>query len=91
MHIFYTNKVPRVVLQFLWTVTHLGGEKSTCRTSQTRPHHQARPALQVRPAWQVRPVLQVRPTLPGAAAPTPYHILGPKHFLPRVHNLDERD
>jgi hypothetical protein len=26
MHIFYTNKVPRVVLQFLWTGTHLGGK-----------------------------------------------------------------
>jgi hypothetical protein len=26
MHIFCTNKVPRVVLQFLWTGTHLGGE-----------------------------------------------------------------
>jgi hypothetical protein len=25
MHIFYTNKVPRVVLQFLWTGTQLGG------------------------------------------------------------------
>jgi hypothetical protein len=23
---FYTNKVPQVVLQFLWTCTHLGGE-----------------------------------------------------------------
>jgi hypothetical protein len=23
---FYTNKVPRVVLQFLWTSTHLGGK-----------------------------------------------------------------
>jgi hypothetical protein len=26
MHIFYTNKVPRVELQFLWTGTHLGGK-----------------------------------------------------------------
>jgi hypothetical protein len=26
MHIFDTNKVPRVVLQFLWTGTHLGGK-----------------------------------------------------------------
>jgi hypothetical protein len=25
MHILDTNKVPRVVLQFLWTGTHLGG------------------------------------------------------------------
>jgi hypothetical protein len=30
MHIFYTNKVPQVVLQFLWTCTHLGGEEPTC-------------------------------------------------------------
>jgi hypothetical protein len=34
---------------------------------------------------------QVRPTLPGAAGPTPCHVLGPKRFLPRMHNLDERD
>jgi transposase InsO family protein len=26
MHIFYTNKVPRVELQFLWIGTHLGGK-----------------------------------------------------------------
>jgi hypothetical protein len=26
MHIFYTNKVPQVVLKFLWTGTHLGGK-----------------------------------------------------------------
>jgi hypothetical protein len=26
MHIFGTNKVPQVVLQFLWTGTHLGGK-----------------------------------------------------------------
>jgi hypothetical protein len=43
MHIFYTNKVPQVVLQFLWTGTHLGGEmEPTCHTSQARLHHQAR-------------------------------------------------
>jgi hypothetical protein len=40
-----------VVLQFLWTGTHLGEKmESTWRMSQARPHHQARPALQVRPA-----------------------------------------
>jgi hypothetical protein len=63
----------------------------TWHTNQARPHHQARTALQVRPAWQMRPALQARSTLPGVAAPTPCHVLGPKHFLPRVHNLDERD
>jgi hypothetical protein len=26
MHIFDTNKVPQVVLQFLWIGTHLGGK-----------------------------------------------------------------
>jgi hypothetical protein len=29
--------------------------------------------------------------LEGVAGPAPWHILGPEHFLPRVHNLDERD
>jgi hypothetical protein len=33
MHIFDTNKVSRVVLQFLWTCTHLGGKEPTCHTS----------------------------------------------------------
>jgi hypothetical protein len=32
---------------------------------------------------------QARPALPGAAAPAPCHVLGPKHFLPYVHNLHE--
>jgi hypothetical protein len=32
MHIFYTNKVPRVVLQFLWTGTQLGGKWNQCAT-----------------------------------------------------------
>jgi hypothetical protein len=59
MHIFDTNKVPRVVLHFLWTSTHLGGKEPMCHMSQARRHHQA---------W---PVLQVRPALPGATAPAP--------------------
>jgi hypothetical protein len=65
--------------------TFRGEMEPTCHTSQARPHHQARPALQVRPAKQVRPAL------PGVAAPTPCHVLGPNQVLPRVHNLDERD
>jgi hypothetical protein len=32
MHIFDTNQVPRVVLQILWTGTHLGGKWSQCAT-----------------------------------------------------------
>jgi hypothetical protein len=35
MHIFDTNKVPWVVLQFLWTGTHLG-EKRNQRTTRAR-------------------------------------------------------
>jgi hypothetical protein len=70
---------------FMDRFTIRGEMEPTCHTSQARTHHQARPALQVQLAWQVRPAL------PGAAAPAPCHVLGPKHFLPRVHNLDERD
>jgi hypothetical protein len=29
--------------------------------------------------------------MPGATGLAPCHVLGPEHFLPRVHNLDERD
>jgi hypothetical protein len=59
--------------------TFRGEMEPTCHKSQARPYHQAWPALQVRPA------------LPGAAGPALCHVHGPKHFLPRVHNLDERD
>jgi hypothetical protein len=79
MHIFGTNKFPRVVLQFSWTGTHLGGKEQTCHMSQERSHHEARPAQQVRLA------------LPGAAAPALCHVYGPSQVLPRVHNLDEQD
>jgi hypothetical protein len=40
---------------------------------------------QARPHHQARPALQVRPHLP------PWHDLGPKCFLPYVHNLDEEN
>jgi hypothetical protein len=79
MHIFYTNKVPRVVLQFLWTGTHLGGNGANV------PHElgTAAPPGTADPAGAT--------ALAGAAGPAPCHVLGPEHFLPRVHNLDERD
>jgi hypothetical protein len=45
MHIFYTNKVPRVLLQFLWTGAHLGEKRNQRATRarhgrpcQVRPH-----------------------------------------------------
>jgi hypothetical protein len=44
MHIFYTNKVPRVVLQFLWTGTQLGGNGTNV------PHEPGTAGLQVQPA-----------------------------------------
>jgi hypothetical protein len=31
---------------------------------------------------QAKPHHQARRALPGASAPAPYHVLGPKHFLP---------
>jgi hypothetical protein len=80
MHIFNTNKVPRVVLEILWIGTRLG-EKWSQRATR------ARHGLTTKHG---RP-LQVRPALPGAAGPAMCHVHGPKHFLPRVHNLDERD
>jgi hypothetical protein len=85
MHIFYTNKVPRVVLQFLWTGTHLVGKGTNV------PHElgTAAPPGIAGPAGAAG--------LAGAAGPAkcgrtyPCHVLGPEHFLPRVQNLDERD
>jgi hypothetical protein len=73
MNIFHTNKVPRVVLQFLWTCTHLEGKGTNV------PHELGTAA----------PPGTAGPTC--AAAPAPCHVLGPNHFLPRVHNLDEQD
>jgi hypothetical protein len=34
---------------------------------------------------------RVRSALPGAVGPAQCHVLTPEHFLPHVHNLDERD
>jgi hypothetical protein len=51
MRIFYTNKVPQVVLQVLWAGTHLGGKWSQratrARHSRTTRHDQ--PCRCVRP------------------------------------------
>jgi hypothetical protein len=56
MHVFNTDKVPRVVLVFLLAGTHLGDKKeSLSHTSQVRPNQQVRPALLVWPALLVRP------------------------------------
>jgi hypothetical protein len=83
MDSFYTNKVPRVVLQFLWTGTHLGGEGTNM------PHELGTAA----------PLGTTGPTgaagLAGAAGPTgasgPCHISGPSQVLPHVNNFDEQD
>jgi hypothetical protein len=55
MHIFYTNKVPRVVLQFLWVDTHLGGKRNqrATRARHGRTSRKGRPCRCGRP-WQVR-------------------------------------
>jgi hypothetical protein len=85
MHIFYTNKVPRVVLQFLWTVTHLGGKGPNV------PHElgTAAPPGTAGPAGAVGLASMAGPA--GAAAPAPCHVSGPSQVLPHVHNLDEQD
>jgi hypothetical protein len=53
MHIFDTNKVPRVVLQFLWTGTHLGGNGANV------PHE---------PGTTAPPGMTCRMDLPGSTA-----------------------
>jgi hypothetical protein len=46
MHVFNTNKVPRVVLVFLLAGTHLGIKReSPSHTKQVRPNQQVRSAL----------------------------------------------
>jgi hypothetical protein len=78
MHIFDTNKVPRVVLQFLWIGTHLGGKWSQCATRARhgrttrhgRPCRCGRPGKCGRPCWCSRPC-QVQPHLPRATSSVP--------------------
>jgi hypothetical protein len=52
MHIFDTNKVPRVVFQFLWIGTHLGGKGTNVphELGTTAPPGTADPAGAVGPA-----------------------------------------
>jgi hypothetical protein len=64
MHIFYTNKVPRVVLQFLWIGTHLGGKRNQ---RATRARH-GRTTTHGRSCRCGRPC-QLRPHLPRATSP----------------------
>jgi hypothetical protein len=65
MHIFGTNKVPRVVLQFSWIGTHLGGRNQPA----TRARH-GRTTMQGQPCWCDRPC-QVQPHLPRATSSVP--------------------
>jgi hypothetical protein len=72
MHIFYTNKVPQVVLQFLWTGTHLGEKRNKRATqamnsrtsSHDRPFRGGRPG---RCGWPC----QVQSHLPRATSSVP--------------------
>jgi hypothetical protein len=72
MHIFYTNKVRWVVLQFLWTGTHLGGKwnQRATRVRHDRTTRNGRPCRCGRPGRCGRPC-QVRPHLPCATSPVP--------------------
>jgi hypothetical protein len=67
MHFFYTNKVPRVVLQFLWIGTHLGGNQRATRARHSRTTRHGRPC---RCSWPYRCgwPYQVRPHLPRATS-----------------------
>jgi hypothetical protein len=80
------------VLQILWIGTHLGEKWSqrATRARHGRTTRHDRPCRCGRSGRCGRP-WQVRPILPGAAGPAPCHVLSLEHFLPRVHNLDERD
>jgi hypothetical protein len=64
MHVFNTNKVPRVVLVFLLAGTHLGIKRES-------PSHtgQVRPALLVQPDHPVRSALLVQPALHPTTTP----------------------
>jgi hypothetical protein len=79
MHIFDTNKVPRVVLHFLWTGTHLGGEGTNV------PHEPGTAA----PPGMAGPAGAASPTRCDRTCPVP--VSGPSQVLSRVHNLDEQD
>jgi hypothetical protein len=71
MHIFDINKVPRVVLQFLWTGTQLGGwSQRDTRARHGRTTKHGRPYRCVHPGRCGRPC-QVRPHLPCATSLVP--------------------
>jgi hypothetical protein len=67
MHIFYTNKVPRVVLKFLWTVTHLGRKWNQ---RATRARH-GRTTKHGRPCRCSRPGRCIWPSMCGRTCPVP--------------------
>jgi hypothetical protein len=85
MHIFDTNKVPRVVLQFSWIGTRLGGKGTNV------PHELGTiaPPGTTGPAGAADLTVAASPA--GAAAPAPCHIFGPSQVFPHVHKLDEQD
>jgi hypothetical protein len=72
MHIFYTNKVPGVVLQFLWTGLQLGGKwnQRATRARHGRTTRHGRPCKCNWPGRCGRPC-QVRPHLPRATCLVP--------------------
>jgi hypothetical protein len=76
MHIFGTNKVPRVVLQFSWTSTHLGGKGTNMphEPGTAAPLGMAGPAVAADPARCGRtcpvPCLQLK------SSPSPHVQLG---------------
>jgi hypothetical protein len=83
MHVFNTNKVPRVVLVFLLEGTHLG------KNEVTEPHQAGatEPACAIGPAGEAGPVGAVGSA--GVAGPAPYHdpSSGDYHF--HKHTLYE--
>jgi hypothetical protein len=70
MHIYGTNKVPRVVLWFLWADTHLGQKWNQCatRARHSRTTRHGWPCSCGRPGRCGRPC-QVRPHLPCGTPP----------------------
>jgi hypothetical protein len=72
MHVFNTNKVPRVVLVFFTCRYAFGIKRESPRhTRKVRPNQQVRPALLVRPDQQVQLALLVRSALHPATIRVP--------------------
>jgi hypothetical protein len=76
MHMFYTNKVPRVVLQFLWTGTHLGGKGTNVphELGTAAPPSMVGPAGVAGPARCGRTCPMLRPR--SQSSPSPREQLG---------------